>query len=350
MNPTQKPTLPRLWWLSGLAILGGSLFLAGCQTWVARETLPSHPKANLPMQSVVALPPAPQVVEQGPPGLSFAPPVPSLPPSPAIKPPTTPPAVAAVPAPGQVSVPLPSLTPGGGQPSQPTRTQVKDPYLRELVEVLGETRSVDAFLAVVTVLARENKEARAVVPAVIRNAERLGIFGRFALDKDAPEAQLAQNVTELLDQMCRQNGVSCCTSAQTGPISAGPVAQAAVSAAKHWALRTELDQAVPAEPRARFVAPVQEAASSPVSAVNADRADTKPAVARKLTVANMRKEPALLFQMVEDGKFCFVQKLPAGEAIEVSAVPGKRWLAIFGDNPAGVSFDPTQETAIWLLR
>jgi hypothetical protein len=71
----------------------------------------------------------------------------------------------------------------------------------------------------------------------------------------------------------------------------------------------------------------------------------------KLTVANVRKEAALLFRMTEDGKLSFVRKLPPGEAVDVEAEnQGHRWVAVFPDNPAGESFDPSGAEAVWLLR
>jgi hypothetical protein len=73
----------------------------------------------------------------------------------------------------------------------------------------------------------------------------------------------------------------------------------------------------------------------------------------KLTVANVRKETALLFEMAEDGKLTFVQKLPPGEATDVKTAADKRWVAVFPDKPAGQSFSvpaAPQPDTVWLLR
>jgi hypothetical protein len=78
---------------------------------------------------------------------------------------------------------------------------------------------------------------------------------------------------------------------------------------------------------------------------------TPPEPARiKLTVANVCKEPALLFEMGEDGKMTFRQKVPAGEALEVTTTEAQRWVAIFPDNPAGESFVAKEAKTVWLLR
>ena len=37
----------------------------------------------------------------------------------------------------------------------------------------------------------------------------------------------------------------------------------------------------------------------------------------EVTVVNLRKEPALLFRMPENGKMTFLRKLPPGEAADV---------------------------------
>ena len=70
----------------------------------------------------------------------------------------------------------------------------------------------------------------------------------------------------------------------------------------------------------------------------------------KLSVANVRKEAAMLFTMTNDGKMTFSQKLSAGEAVDLQATPGLRWFAIFSDKPEGLTFTPKQGENIWLLR
>jgi hypothetical protein len=70
----------------------------------------------------------------------------------------------------------------------------------------------------------------------------------------------------------------------------------------------------------------------------------------KLTVANVRKETALLFEMDRDGKLSFVQKLPAGEAVDVKTIATRRLIALFPDKAVGESFEATTSATIWLLR
>jgi hypothetical protein len=70
----------------------------------------------------------------------------------------------------------------------------------------------------------------------------------------------------------------------------------------------------------------------------------------KLAIANVRKETATLFTIGEGGKLTLVQKLPAGEAVDLKTTTGTRWLAVFTDKPAGESFSPRQGENTWLLR
>jgi hypothetical protein len=70
----------------------------------------------------------------------------------------------------------------------------------------------------------------------------------------------------------------------------------------------------------------------------------------KLAVANVRKESALLFEMDKDGKMTFLQKVPAGEAVDIKTAPARRLIAIFSDNTAGESLDTSATTTTWLLR
>ncbi len=71
----------------------------------------------------------------------------------------------------------------------------------------------------------------------------------------------------------------------------------------------------------------------------------------KLTVANVRKGPAILFEMAEDGKLNFLQKVSALEAVTVKPGGGKRFLAVFPDDlPGAETLDLSQAGAVWLLR
>jgi hypothetical protein len=65
---------------------------------------------------------------------------------------------------------------------------VEEGFIRELLSILNETRSPDAFLVTLSILQELKPDARAVVPEIIRNAERLRLFKR--TDPDHPtEAQ-----------------------------------------------------------------------------------------------------------------------------------------------------------------
>lgn len=69
-----------------------------------------------------------------------------------------------------------------------------------------------------------------------------------------------------------------------------------------------------------------------------------------LTIANVRKEPALLFTITAGGELKFEKKLPPGEAIDVMTPPSTRWVAVFASAPhhQHLTFTPSQP--IWLLR
>jgi hypothetical protein len=60
-------------------------------------------------------------------------------------------------------------------------------FIGELISILNETRSPDAFLVTLSILQEIKPEARTVVPAIIRNAERLRLFKR--TDPDQPTEQ-----------------------------------------------------------------------------------------------------------------------------------------------------------------
>jgi Glycine zipper len=70
----------------------------------------------------------------------------------------------------------------------------------------------------------------------------------------------------------------------------------------------------------------------------------------KLAIANVAKEPALLFLQSEGGQLTFERKVPAGEAVDVETPIGQRWVAIFADNPASENYVAAPDKTIWLLR
>jgi hypothetical protein len=70
----------------------------------------------------------------------------------------------------------------------------------------------------------------------------------------------------------------------------------------------------------------------------------------KLTIANVRKETALLFKMQDGGALEFVQRLPQGEVVDVQTTTVQRWIAVFADQPAGESHVAAQADSVWLLR
>jgi protein involved in polysaccharide export with SLBB domain len=58
------------------------------------------------------------------------------------------------------------------------RQEVAEPYVADLIGILRETNSPDAFVVALDLLVEEKPDHRQVVPVIIRNAERLGIYGR----------------------------------------------------------------------------------------------------------------------------------------------------------------------------
>src|SRR5262249_12661779 len=81
-------------------------------------------------------------------------------------------------------------------PSEPVPVKVPDTkqesrrdakFTDELLSILNETKSPDAFLVTLSILQEVKPDAQEVVPAIIRNAERLRLFKR--TDPDQPTEQ-----------------------------------------------------------------------------------------------------------------------------------------------------------------
>jgi hypothetical protein len=81
--------------------------------------------------------------------------------------------------------------------------------IEELIDILNTTKSRDTFLATLTLLQPMKKRAQVAVPAILRNAERLGIFNNhtaaFLQDEEEaaknPDVKLGQKVMEILTEI-----------------------------------------------------------------------------------------------------------------------------------------------------
>jgi hypothetical protein len=91
-------------------------------------------------------------------------------------------------------------------------------------------------------------------------------------------------------------------------------------------------------------------ASQPPAPPRAPSRDCGVEGTRKFTVANVRKEPALLFKEGKGGKLIFVRKVPVGEAVDLETPVNLYWFAVFVEKPGGESFTPDSSGAVWLLR
>jgi len=76
-------------------------------------------------------------------------------------------------------------------------------YAKELLDILQTTHSVDAFVVTLNLLADADVEPRTAIPVIVRNAERLGIFGDSlaAEDDDKPSALVVEVLGKLRDQI-----------------------------------------------------------------------------------------------------------------------------------------------------
>jgi hypothetical protein len=172
-------------------------------------------------------PAAPPAIAPQPPS---APTAPSAPPATAATAPDgTPPAFSPVPP----AAPLPTAP---AQPPIATRPVSQETYVAELLGIVTDTESIDAYLVTTTLLARAKGNGRAAVPLLIRNAERLGIFDRYALEEGTRGAGLANHVAKLIEQQAAESASVAATSPPMPPIQ--PYINPGV-------VQTQLQQVVP---------------------------------------------------------------------------------------------------------
>jgi hypothetical protein len=88
--------------------------------------------------------------------------------------------------------------PGDTPPPPPPPT---DPYVAELLGILKETKSVDAFITTLGLLVEAKADHHLAVPAVIRNAERLGVFADHIRKDDGEAMEVIELVTTAIDKL-----------------------------------------------------------------------------------------------------------------------------------------------------
>jgi len=107
---------------------------------------------------------------------------------------------AQTPQPPQSAPKSPSAQACSSEPSGPNGALVK-----ELVKILDETQSPDTLLVTVSLLAEMKADAKLAVPAAIRAAERLQVFGTSLVSpKDNQEDSAANELAELLMELIRR--------------------------------------------------------------------------------------------------------------------------------------------------
>jgi hypothetical protein len=87
------------------------------------------------------------------------------------------------------------------------RPQTGGGLVGELVAILNETKSKDTFLVTVAALQKIGPEARASAPAIIRNADRLGLLRGISREpkKETSKGRAAEVVLEALDEVLGGN-------------------------------------------------------------------------------------------------------------------------------------------------
>jgi hypothetical protein len=95
--------------------------------------------------------------------------------------------------------------------------------------------------------------------------------------------------------------------------------------------------------------PSQAPSVSPATYVTPTIPSAPPAM-MKVSVANVRKDTATIFSMNAEGNMTFVQRVPAGEAVDLEVTAGTKWVAVFTDKPAAITKTISSGEKVWLLR
>jgi hypothetical protein len=102
----------------------------------------------------------------------------------------------------------------------------KEKLGQELLTILSETTSEDTFLVTLEVLSAADIDPAVAIPAIIRNAERLGMLDGFSKGDRQDKAQEA--IGEVLKHFCDKceggrRGTSCYSASRVDPLVAPPM-------------------------------------------------------------------------------------------------------------------------------
>jgi hypothetical protein len=122
----------------------------------------------------------------------------------------------------RVAAPDPLIGPAVANPdneSPPPTAEMQSPrqaassatgLVRELITILNETKSVDTFIVTCGLLEKMGTEARPAIPAMLRNAERLGLLKKSLLTGKEGRRQLSINsLAEMIEHIVAPKGDGC---------------------------------------------------------------------------------------------------------------------------------------------
>ncbi len=112
-------------------------------------------------------------------------------------------------------------------------------FVNELLTILNETRSPDAFLVTITVLSELKPDARQVVSTIIRNAERLKLFAQTDPERFSEQQRMILGCLEGLMKHARE---SVPAGAGTGVVGSGQADPLVSQSPRHLPEVSETDR------------------------------------------------------------------------------------------------------------
>lgn len=70
----------------------------------------------------------------------------------------------------------------------------------------------------------------------------------------------------------------------------------------------------------------------------------------RFSVVNMRQETAMVFQVSAEGELTFVDKVPAGQVVDLDTTVGTRWTAVFSQETYCSNYRVKGIEGVWLIR
>jgi len=164
------------------------------------------------------------------------------------------------------------------EPECPAKADAR--YTKELLDILQTTRSVDAFVVTLHLLADTDVDPRTALPVIVRHAERLGVFADSLAQDQEDDDKAFTLVMEMIDKLANRMAATHPAAGAAIGAASGAVIGGVTGACEDHCCRDQGKAIVATDSSTPILPPLREGAASACSCAPTDaevlRALSKP--------------------------------------------------------------------------